>query len=79
MQGTYDGVDNYFHLDTVDIRYAQETSLFDEDMTLGLSLNNNPTLAGSIQHFGCLAVSVRDNLGQFGRSVRRRPRHFASD
>ncbi len=43
VQGTYDGVDNYFHLDTVDIRYARETSLFDEDMTLGLSLNNNPT------------------------------------
>jgi hypothetical protein len=43
IQGTYDGVSKKFLLDMVDIRYARETSLFDEDMTVGLSLNNNPT------------------------------------
>jgi hypothetical protein len=43
MQVTYDGVNNYFHLDTTDIRFAKELTLFDQDLTMGLSLNNTPT------------------------------------
>ena len=42
-QVTYDGVARVFRLDTVDIRFAKETTLFEQDMTLGLSVNNNPT------------------------------------
>jgi hypothetical protein len=42
-QVTYDGVNRLFHLDTVDLRYARETSLLGEEMTVGLSLNNTPT------------------------------------
>ena len=43
IQGTYDGVGHQFRLDTVDIRYAREATIFDQDMTLGISVNNNPT------------------------------------
>jgi hypothetical protein len=42
-QVTYDGVDRAFHLDNVDIRYAKELTLFEQDLTLGVSVNNNPT------------------------------------
>lgn len=42
-QVTYDGVGRTFHMDTVDIRYAKELTLFEQDLTMGVSLNNNPT------------------------------------
>lgn len=41
-QATYSGIDRSWAWDNLDIRYAQELNAFDKDLTLGLSLNNNP-------------------------------------
>lgn len=43
VQVTYDGISRVVHLDNVDIRYAQEFSLFDMDHVGGFTLNNSPT------------------------------------
>jgi hypothetical protein len=44
IQGTYDGVARQFVWDNIDIRYANQSSLFGTDLTYGLTLNNNPTV-----------------------------------
>jgi hypothetical protein len=44
VQGTYDGVGETLGLDNADIRYADQGSLWGEDLVYGLSLNNNPTV-----------------------------------
>jgi hypothetical protein len=44
IQGTYDGVHRQFHWDNTDIRLAKQTTLFDQDLTYGVTLNNNPTV-----------------------------------
>lgn len=41
-QATYSGIDRVWAWDNLDIRYARELNAFDKDLTLGLSLNNNP-------------------------------------
>lgn len=41
-QATYSGIDRAWAWDNLDIRYARELNAFDKDLTLGLSLNNNP-------------------------------------
>jgi len=44
IQGTFDGVHRQFHWDNTDIRLAKQTTLFDQDLTYGVTLNNNPTV-----------------------------------
>ncbi len=44
IQGTYDGVARQFHWDNADIRLARQTTLFDQDFTYGVTLNNNPSV-----------------------------------
>jgi hypothetical protein len=44
IQGTYDGINNKFFLDNTDVRLTGKTSLFNKDLVLGLSVNNNPTV-----------------------------------
>src|ERR1700730_3024684 len=44
IQGTYDGVHRQFHWDNTDIRLAKQATLFDSDLTYGLTLNNNPSV-----------------------------------
>jgi hypothetical protein len=44
IQGTYDGADNSLMLDMTDIRYANSTTLFGENLVYGVSVNNSPTL-----------------------------------
>jgi len=43
-QVTYDGVQRQFAWDNTDIRYAHDTTLFDEDLVWGVSANNAPTV-----------------------------------
>jgi len=40
----YDGVSNDIALDMTDIRYAHDTSLAGQDLILGVTVNNSPTL-----------------------------------
>ena len=44
LQVTYSGANDHFSLDNTDIRYANVTRLFGEDLHYGITLNNNPTL-----------------------------------
>ncbi len=44
IQGTYDGVPRQIHWDNTDIRYANSTTLFGDEIVFGTSLNNNPTV-----------------------------------
>ena len=44
IQGTYDGVARQFHWDNTDIRLARQTELFGQDLTYGVTLNNNPSV-----------------------------------
>jgi hypothetical protein len=44
IQGTYNGVARQIHWDNTDIRWAAQDSLFDSDLTVGITLNNNPTV-----------------------------------
>jgi hypothetical protein len=47
IQLTYDGVGDHFGLDNTDVRYAHHVSLdggSDQDLIVGLTLNNNPTV-----------------------------------
>ncbi len=45
VQVTYDGIENHTAVDNVDIRYAHTLSLSDKPVVIGLTLNNNPTVA----------------------------------
>lgn len=44
VQGTYDGVSNTAFLDLTDIRYSNNTILWDKNLIYGLILNNSPTV-----------------------------------
>lgn len=44
MQFTYDHQADHFSLDNTDIRYARHTTLAGEDVILGLTANNNPSV-----------------------------------
>lgn len=44
-QVTYDGVERHTSIDNVDIRLANQGSIFGVDTNYGLSVNNNPTLS----------------------------------
>jgi hypothetical protein len=43
-QVTYDGIGRRFSWDNLDLRYANQGTLFGSDLTWGVSLNNNPTV-----------------------------------
>lgn len=43
-QATYDNVARHLSWDNLDLRYAGATDLYDRELILGLSLNNNPTV-----------------------------------
>ena len=45
IQLTYDGVADQGHVDNVDIRYAHDTDLFDEDLVYGFTANNSPSVS----------------------------------
>ncbi len=44
IQVTYDGVSRQLSLDNTDIRHTQEGTVFNTDVTFGITLNNNPTV-----------------------------------
>lgn len=44
IQGTYDGVGRVFNWDNMDVRMARQTELFGQDLTYGVTLNNNPSV-----------------------------------
>jgi hypothetical protein len=44
IQGTYDGVGRGFSWDNADVRLARQTELFGQDLTYGVTLNNNPSV-----------------------------------
>ena len=44
VQGTYDGVSNKIFLDMTDIRYSNNTIVWDKNLIYGLTLNNSPTV-----------------------------------
>src|ERR1700693_317133 len=44
IQGTYDGVARQFTWDNLDVRLARETELLGQDLTYGVTLNNNPSV-----------------------------------
>jgi hypothetical protein len=44
IQGTYDGVGRGFSWDNTDVRMAKQTELFGQDLTYGVTLNNNPSV-----------------------------------
>ena len=44
IQTTYDGIGNVFTWDNTDVRYAHRGSLFGDDFTYGVTVNNNPTV-----------------------------------
>jgi hypothetical protein len=44
VQGTYDGAEDDVFLDNTDIRFADTISLGGKKLTLGLTVNNNPTV-----------------------------------
>ena len=52
VQVTYSGVDRKYALDQADIRYARSVKLGDKEMTVGLSLNTNPTLTDPFNTLG---------------------------
>jgi hypothetical protein len=43
-QATYSGVDRASALDNTDLRYARQTQIGGNDLIIGVSLNNNPTI-----------------------------------
>jgi hypothetical protein len=45
VQITYDGVAHHTSVDNVDLRFSQTVSIADNPVVLGLTLNNNPTVA----------------------------------
>ena len=44
IQGTYDGVNHETALDNTDIRYTRTVDLLGQDLLVGLTVNNNPTV-----------------------------------
>jgi hypothetical protein len=44
VQGTYDGASNKIFLDMTDIRYADNTVLWDKNLIYGVTLNNSPSV-----------------------------------
>jgi hypothetical protein len=44
VQGTYDGVGKQWHWDNLDLRAVTQTKVAGQDVTLGASLNNAPTV-----------------------------------
>src|SRR5574343_731027 len=52
VQVTYSGVDRASSLDQADLRYARSIKLGDKEMTVGLSLNTNPTLTDPFNTLG---------------------------
>ncbi|HEV2233856.1 MAG TPA: cytochrome C [Terriglobia bacterium] len=44
VQLTFDGQDDHFGMDMVDLRYANSTKLAGKDLVYGVSLNNSPTV-----------------------------------
>jgi hypothetical protein len=44
VQGTYANDTNNIFMDAVDIRYANNTTLWDKDLIFGVTLNNSPTI-----------------------------------
>jgi hypothetical protein len=51
-QITYSGVDRKSVVDQVDLRYAHNLKLGDKEMTVGVSLNSNPTLTDPFNTLG---------------------------
>jgi hypothetical protein len=45
VQLTYDGIAHQGQVDNVDIRYAHDTDLFDQDLVYGVTANNSPTVS----------------------------------
>ncbi|MEJ2720125.1 MAG: hypothetical protein P8181_03160, partial [bacterium] len=45
MQITYDGVDDHFSMDNVDVRFARQAGEGFGNIVYGLTLNNNPTVS----------------------------------
>ncbi len=43
VQVTYTAVDDHFSFDSSDVRYANATTLFGQDLVYGIDSNNNPT------------------------------------
>lgn len=52
IQSTYSGVDRKWALDQVDMRYARSLQLGGKETTVGVSLNNNPTLTDPFNTLG---------------------------
>ncbi|MDA8161495.1 MAG: hypothetical protein M0022_01115 [Desulfobacteraceae bacterium] len=44
VQGTYDGTSDKIFLDMTDLRYSDNTILWDKNLIYGLTLNNSPTV-----------------------------------
>lgn len=44
IQTTYDGIGHVFTWDNTDVRYAHRGSVFGDDFTYGVTVNNNPTV-----------------------------------
>jgi hypothetical protein len=44
VQGTYDGISHTFFLDMTDIRYSNNTIVWNKNLIYGLTLNNSPTV-----------------------------------
>jgi hypothetical protein len=51
-QVTYSGVEHKWTLDQVDLRFARSLQLGGKDLTLGVSLNSNPTLTDPFNSLG---------------------------
>lgn len=51
-QVTYSGVDKKWSLDQMDIRHTKSVSINGQDATVGISLNNNPTLTDPVNTLG---------------------------
>jgi hypothetical protein len=51
-QVTYSGVDKVTSLDQLDLRWARTVTIADQESTVGVSLNNNPTLTDPFNTLG---------------------------
>lgn len=52
VQSTYSGVDRLSALDQLDLRYARNVQIGEAESTIGLSINNNPTLTDPFNTLG---------------------------
>lgn len=71
IQTTYSGVDRKSALDQVDIRYARNLRLGDQEGTVGLSLNGNPTLTDPFNTLVNGAFPTRHPILVLARARRR--------